>query len=303
MPSLRSRLLIAIVKHRHWFHHEWKQSKVDMHTSIPQLRERVEKIARVFGRLPSGVTVSPVSMNGLSGEWIRPRNVSSRSAILYFHGGGYVMGSCRAYRSIVAKFSARCRIPALSFDYRLAPEYPFPAALDDAIVAYHWLRSQEPAPARVIFVGDSGGGGLCLAALLAIRDRGLPLPDAAVALSPWTDLRCTGESHQRKDPVAPEGCFPVFAKHYAGTHDPGDPLISPLYGELAGLPPLLITVGECEQLLDDSVRFAAKARNCGVDVNLIVGRGMVHTYPFLAPFSPEAQEAMDDICAFIARHG
>jgi epsilon-lactone hydrolase len=302
MPSLRSALVIFMVKHRHWFHRQWKRMDVDRTTSIPELRRRVEHVARVFGRLPAGVDVSPVSMDGLYGEWVRVHGSAAGSVILYFHGGGYVMGSCRAYRSVVANVAAGSGVDALTFDYRLAPEHPFPAALDDSIAAYQWLLSQQTSPSRIVFAGDSAGGGLCLAALLAIRDRNLPLPRAAVVLSPWTDLTCSGESHMKEDPLAYKGCFPVFSAYYAGTHDPAEPMISPLFGDLTGLPPLLMYVGEREHLLDDSVRFAEKARAFGVAAVLNVGRGMVHCYPLLSPLFPEAKEAMDEICKFISTH-
>jgi acetyl esterase/lipase len=270
-----------------------------MTTPMAGFRQRLESISHAFGMLPPGVDVTPIMMNGLYGEWVRPRGAAPETAILFFHGGGYVMGSCRAYRPLVAKLAAGSRIHALTFEYRLAPEHPFPAALDDALTAYAWLLSQGTAPSSIVFAGDSGGGGLCLAALLAIRDRGLPLPQAAVVTSPWTDLTCSGDSYKRTDPLAYAGCYPVFASHYAGTHDPRDPYVSPLFGDPAGLPPLLMYVGEHEALLDDSVRFAEKARASGVDVALNIGRGMVHCYPFLSPFFPEAKDAMDDICSYI----
>lgn len=302
MNSLASRFFIFLLKHRHWFRLRLSREIIDWNTSIPALRERVEKSIGMFGKLPAGIEVSPVTIDGLSAEWIRPSRMPDDRAILYFHGGGYVMGSCRAYRAIVAKFVAGSGIGALVFDYRLAPEHPFPAALDDALAAYNWLLSQGLPPARIAFVGDSAGGGLCLATLLAIRDRGIALPAAAVALSPWTDLKCTGASYNRKDPLAPAGSWMVFGKSYAGKNDPALPLISPLYGDLTGLPPLLIYAGEDESMLDDATRFAEKARNAGVHTRLQVGEGMVHCYPILSPLFPEASEAMEDICAFLRIH-
>jgi epsilon-lactone hydrolase len=297
--SLRSQFFIFLLKHRHWLRLRLKRETIDWNTSIPALRQRVEKSAGIFGKLPAGIEVSPVTITDLPAEWIRPVQTHADRAILYFHGGGYVMGSCRAYRAIVAKFVAGSRIGALVFDYRLAPEHPFPAALDDSVVAYTWLLSQGFSPARIAFVGDSAGGGLCLATLLAVRDKGLALPAAAVALSPWTDLKCSGDSYRRKDPLAPAGSWPVFGKYYVGENDPTQPLISPLYGDLAGLPPLLIYAGEDESMLDDSTQFAEKARNAGVNVRLQVGKGMVHCYPAFSPLFPEAREAMEDICGFL----
>ena len=196
--------------------------------------------------------------------------------ILYFHGGGYVSGTCNSHRAITAKFVKGSRIGALLFEYRLAPEHPYPAALEDSLQAYHWLIKQNVAPDQIAFVGDSAGGGLCLAALLALRDQGAPLPAAAVAYSPVTDLTCSGESYRTKAKacLSPAGMAAALAKHYAGSTDCTLPYISPLYGELQELPPLLIYAGEDETLRDDSVYFAAKAKAAGVDVTLRIGEGM-----------------------------
>lgn len=213
-------------------------------------------------------------------------------------------GSCKAHRSIVAKFVQGSKVGALLFEYRLAPENPFPAALDDSVTVYRWLLAQGISPSNIVFVGDSAGGGLCLANLLALRDQGVTLPAAAVAYSPVTDFTCSGESYRTKAKVclAPEGTGPAFAKHYAGENDPGLPYISPLYGDLHGLPPMLIYVGEDETLLDDSTRFAAKAKDAGVDITLKVGEGMFHCYPACSPLFPEARQGMKEICAFIIKH-
>ncbi|MBI4747997.1 MAG: alpha/beta hydrolase [Acidobacteria bacterium] len=299
MNSLQSQLVLFLLKHRHWFRLKLKREPVDWNTSIPALRERAEKSTGIFGKLPPGIAALPVTINGLSAEWVRPVGTSDDRAILYFHGGGYVMGSCRTHRAVVGKFVAGSQIGALIFDYRLAPEHPFPAALDDSIAAYTWLLAQGFSPARIVFAGDSAGGGLCLATLLALRDTGIELPAAAVVLSPWTDLKCTGNSYQRPDPLAPEGSWSVFSSYYVGQNDPAHPLISPLYGDLAGLPPLLLYVGEEESMLDDATQFAEKARTAGVTVRIHIGKGMVHCYPALSPLFPEASEAMDDICRFL----
>ena len=299
MNSLRSQFFIFLLKHRHWFRLKLKRETVDWDTSIPELRQRLEKSAGKFAKLPPGIEVSPVTIESISAEWVRHSQARDDRALLYFHGGGYVMSSSRVHRRFVAKFVAGSGISALVFDYRLAPEHPFPAALDDSVAVYTWLLSQGFSPSRIAFVGDSAGGGLCLATLLALRDRGIHLPAAAVVFSPWTDLKCTGNSYRRKDPLAPEGSWTVYSKYYAGDNDPAHPLISPLYGDLAGLPPLLIYVGGDESMLDDSTQFAEKARNAGVNVKLQIGKGMVHCYPAFSPLFPEARKAMDDICAFL----
>jgi monoterpene epsilon-lactone hydrolase len=298
MNSLRSQFFIFLLKHRHWFRRKLRREIVDGNTSISELRQRLESLAERFGKIPSGVEASSVIIGGLSAEWIQPTQVRDDRAILYFHGGGYVMGSSRSHRAIVAKFVAGSGIAALVFDYRLAPEHPYPAALDDSLAAYTWMLSQGFSPSNIGFVGDSAGGGLCLATLLSAREKKL-LPAAAVALSPWTDLKCTGNSYQRKDPLVPEGSLSVFGKYYVGENDPALPSISPLYGDLAGLPPLLIYAGENESMLDDSIQFAKKARTSGVKVKLQVGKGMVHCYPALSPLFPEAKEALKDICIFL----
>lgn len=172
------------------------------------------------------------------------------------------------------------------------------------MAAYRWLLDQGITPSNIVFVGDSAGGGLCLATLLAIRDQGIPLPAGGVAYSPVTDFKCTGESYRTKAKVclSPEGMAIALAKHYAGDADPGLPYISPLYGELHGLPPILIFAGEDETLRDDAIRFAEKAKKAGVDITLRIGEGMFHCYPAMAPLFPEATQAMIEICTFINTH-
>ena len=172
------------------------------------------------------------------------------------------------------------------------------------MAAYRWLLDQGTAAENIVMVGESAGGGLCLATLLALRDQGIPLPSAAVAISPWTDLKCTGESYRTKAGVclSPPGSWMVFSACYAGDHDLGNPCVSPLYGDLDGLPPILIYAGEDEVLRDDSVRFTEKASQAGVEIQMKVGGGMVHCYPLLPDFIPESRQALDEICGFIKTH-
>jgi epsilon-lactone hydrolase len=306
MSSLRSRLFVLALKYRHLLSFRRKRGDtIDWSTSIPQLRHDIEKGAAFFGKLPAGFELKPVEIDGLHAEWIVPAGSSREGVILYFHGGGYVTGSCLAHRPIVSKFVKESGICALVFDYRLAPEHPFPAALDDALAAYNHLLTQGTPSASIVFVGDSAGGGLSLAALLALRERKMPLPAAVVALSPWTDVRNTGESwvsNAKADTLSWKGSETVFARYYAGDNDPGNPLISPLYGDLSGLPPILIFAGGDEMLLSDSTRFAGIAKDAGVAVTLRIGKGMFHCYPACAPLFPEAKEAMKEICEFVKAH-
>ena len=303
MPSLRSCLLLFIMKNRHLLRFHRKREIIDWNTnaSILRFREECEKGARKFGRIPAGIEVSPVTINGISAEWILPSNTTKDKVILFFHGGGYVSGSCSDHRMHVAKCVKGSNVGALLFEYRLAPEHRFPAALNDSVTAYRWLLAKGVSSSNIVFAGDSAGGGLCLAMLLALRDQGLPLPAAAVAISPWTDLKCTGQSYRSNAGkcLSPQGTWTAFSKHYVGDCDPGLPWISPLYGDLHGLPSILIYAGGDEILRDDSVQFAQKAKDAGVDVTLNVGAGMFHCFPVCAPLFPEATKAMNEICAFI----
>ncbi len=303
MQSLQSRLLIFAIENSHLLPFMPKRTtRVDWNTSIPDLRQEVDLSSSRMGKLPAGIEVSGVQIGTLSAEWVIPSQTPRDKAILYFHGGGYVTGSSRAHRSIVAKFVVGSGVGALVMDYRLAPEHTYPAALDDALAAYGWLLEQGISPSRIVFVGDSAGAGLCLAALLAVRDQGIPLPAAAVALSPWTDLKNTDESkmtNYKRDKICWRGSQEVFSKYYAGDHDPALPYISPLFGDLAGLPPMRLYVGGHELMLDEVVQYAEKAKAAGVDVKLTIGEGLFHCYPAVAPLFPEATQAMDEICAFI----
>jgi acetyl esterase/lipase len=310
MSSLQSRLLFFVLRNRHLLKFCLKREVWDMNTSIPSFREECEQGARKAGKLPEGIEVLSVSIpglpDGLKAEWILPFQVATEpvkdeKVLFYTHGGGYVSGSCSDHRGFVAKVLKGSGVRALLFEYRLAPEYPFPAALEDPLTAYRWVLAQGVSPANIIIMGESAGGGLCLATLLALRDQAIPLHAAAVALSPWADLKLTGESIQTRAKVSidPPGMSTVCSKYYAGEQEPGLPYISPLYGDLYGLPSLLIYVGNDEMGRDDSTRFAEKAKAAGVTVTLRVGEGMLHCYPLFAPLFPEATQAMVEICAFI----
>lgn len=304
MPSLQSRLFVFALKYRHLLRFQRRTNTIGWSTSIPNLRREIEKGAGFFGKLPAHFKVKPITTNEFSAEWMLPSKEAQDKVILYFHGGGYTTGSSKAHRAIVAKFVKGTGMDALVLDYRLAPEHPFPAALDDSVAAYRWLLTQDVKPSNIVFIGDSAGGGLCLATLLALKDQGMPLPAAAVALSPWTDLKNTGESlktNAKVDTLTWADSWTVFSRYYAGEQDPGLPYISPLYGDLQGLPPLFIVVGGDELLRDDSIRFAKKASKAGVNTTLKIGEGLFHCYPVCAPLFPEATEAMNEIYHFIKK--
>jgi acetyl esterase/lipase len=212
------------------------------------------------------------------------------------------MGSPRTHRALVADLARRGGIRALSVDYRLAPEHPFPAALDDAVAAYRWLLARPTEPARIIVGGDSAGGNLALALLLRLRDAGMPLPAGAVLLSPVTDLELTGASHSTRrsvDPFFASADLQPFIEAYVGTHDPREPYLSPIRADLRGLPPLIVHVGDHEVLLDDASRLGEQAQAAGVDVRTVVWPGMTHVFQMQTLLLPEARRANAEIGAFI----
>ena len=307
MISLRGMIIKFLLQHRHWLQLQYRKKREDWYRieTILHFREQVESAAGTyFGKLPPDIAVLPAGLPDFNAEWIMPASGQKKNCILYFHGGGYISGTCKSHRAIVAKFVKNSQIRALLFEYRLAPESPYPAALEDAVKAYRWLLAQGMCPENIVFLGDSAGGGLCLATLLALRDQQVPLPVAAVAYSAVTDFCCSGESHRSKAAVclSPEGMTPALAKHYAGGRDCAHPYISPLYGNLAGLPPLLLYAGEDEILRDDTVLFAGKAQAAGTTVSLRVGSGLFHCYPAMAPLFPEATQSMEEICDFMRGH-
>jgi acetyl esterase/lipase len=252
--------------------------------------------------LPEGTVVEAVDAGGVPAEWVSDGSSSGDGVVLYLHGGGYCIGSMATHRAMAARFAAAGRARVLNVDYRLAPEHPHPAAVDDAVAAYRWLLGTGVAPEQVVIGGDSAGGGLVLAALVALRDGGDPLPAGGFCLSPWVDLECAGETFDTKadvDPMCSREGLGEMAAAYAGGHDLRSPLVSPLHADLTGLPPLLIHVGTAETLLDDSVRLAERARAAGVEVHLEAWDDLVHVFQAFAPMVPEAVEAIDGIGTFV----
>ena len=268
---------------------------------LPAMRLAAELLS--FGQLmPWNVLLEDADVAGMPGEWIRPVGAAPGRVLLYLHGGGYVLGSLNTHRSLVGRLAQRCGVTALAINYRKAPEYPFPAALDDAQLAYHWLLNQGYAPSDIIVAGDSAGGGLALALLLALRDTGQRLPAAAIGLSPWTDLalpvgtlrRVCEEESQVLEALEIRSWGPLYAAGTPLTH----PWVSPVQAALHGLPPLLIQISNAEVLGDDVQRFAAKARAAGTPVTLQIFDGLVHWWHLFWRFLPEARTALDQVASF-----
>lgn len=245
-----------------------------------------------------------VSVAGVGGEWIASGNAPHDKAILYFHGGGFRLGSVSSHRELIARIAGASGCRVLAINYRLAPEYRFPAPLEDALAAYGWMLDQGLRPENIAFAGDSAGGNLVLTTMLGLRERGLPLPAAGVLMSPWTDLTATGETYVSRadaDPIHQRPMIAALAKNYLGEGgDPRDPLASPLYADLTGLPPLLIQVGDRETVRADSTMFADKARAAGVDVELQVWDGMIHVFQMFVEL-PETRRAIASIAEFLKR--
>lgn len=256
--------------------------------------------------MPAGVAVEAADLGGLRAEWHIPAGLAGeRRTILYFHGGGYVMGSPVSHRHITGRLALAAQARILSVDYALAPEHPFPAAVKDGVKAYRWLLDQGQAPHLIAIAGDSAGGGLTMATLLAARDEGLPMPAAASLISPWSDLTCgtgTYVSRAEADPmITPDGIRELAAIYLAGA-DPRDPLASPNFADLKGLPPMLIQVGDDEVLLDDSLHLAARAREAGIEVRLDVAPGMIHVWHAFYQMLPEGEAAIVSIGDYLAAH-
>jgi monoterpene epsilon-lactone hydrolase len=263
--------------------------------TIEELRADMEEVGRKFTP-PAGVSFIAADAGGTPGEWATPSEINSETVIFYLHGGGYGVGSIASHRHLVAQLAQASTARGYSIDYRLAPEHPFPAAVDDAVAAARWLFRQGVRPEKLVFAGDSAGGGLAIAACLALRDAGDPLPAALVCMSPLTDLAKEGESMRTKvdlDPMVQPESSEAYALRYVGKHrDRKAPLASPLYADLRGLPPMQILVGTWETLLDDSTRIAERARGAGVEVDLQVWDEMIHIWPYFADIIPEGKEAI-----------
>jgi epsilon-lactone hydrolase len=248
--------------------------------------------------MPDDIAHEMVTIAGRAAAWIAS-DARDDAALLYLHGGAYVMGGLSTHGPFAARLSADAGIAALALDYRLAPEHPFPGALDDALAAFDWLVDRGIDAGRIVVAGDSAGGGLTLATLAALRDRGVT-PAAGVALSPWADLTCTNGSHQslaEADPMVEPGPLLTYAEAYANGHPLDDPRLSPSLGDLANLPPVLIQVGGLEVLLDDSLQLAAGIEAAGGSVTLQRWDEAIHVFQMLG--TPESDEAISAIAEFI----
>jgi acetyl esterase/lipase len=267
-------------------------------TPVEELRRRYASLAAEFGPPPADVLVERAHLGQVKGEWVRVSETVPQRLLLYFHGGGFIAGSPQSHRSLIAKL---CRVggaAALSLDYRLGPEFPFPACLRDAVDAYRFLISKAYPPESVVLAGDGAGGGLAVATMMAIRNGGLPMPAGLVALSPWADLTLSGWSimeNAESDPTLSWDLLFVSARHYLNGANPADPYASPIYGSMRDFPPIMIHAGSSEILRDDASRLGELAAASNVPVSVEVYDGMGHLF--------QAQAASQDAKVSLHRLG
>lgn len=292
MPSTAFNSLVAMMRAR----------PVNRDATIAELRDRFERMTPLLGAPPSGVKITQEILAGRNAERYTPVSAPGDAVVLFFHGGGYCIGSLTTHRSFVARLAEASRVTWMAFDYRLAPEHRFPGAVDDAVAAYRALRKEGCAANRIVIAGDSAGGGLTLAAIAALRDSGDALPAAGVCLSAWTDLAMTGASIDAKaldDPMLAPWELHGFARHYLNGSDARNSLASPLYADFRGFPPLLTHVGDAEILRDDSARLAQRARDAGVEVTYLLAPEMVHVWHFFAALIPEGEAALQQVGQYV----
>ena len=273
-------------------------------TPFMERRAQVQAFADAFV-LPAGLAVVQDHLGGVPVEWVIPDGAARAPVLFHLHGGGYVLGNPAGSRPFTTAFALKSGARVVSVDYRLAPEHPFPAAVDDALTAYRALIAQGYAATRIAIGGESAGGGLTVATLLALRAAKLPLPSAAFAVSPWVDMTCNAPSFDTQaalDPMLTRRALKEMADAYLAGASEHNPLASPLFGDLSELPPLLIHVGSDEVLLDDAIALHAHAAACGADSTIEVWDGMIHVWHMFASLLPDGERAIDAIVDFVRAH-
>jgi len=270
--------------------------------SLEDFRTGYDQAGEAFG-VPEGVTVEKTQMAGVPGEWLKPDGAGGKGALLYLHGGGYALGSSRSHRHMCAAIAQALGSPVLLIDYRRAPEHPFPAAVDDAVAVYRALLDAGYEASGLAIAGDSAGGGLTVATLVAARDAGLAMPAAAVCISPWANLENIGASYSEKadiDPMVRYDDIERWTGAYLGEMDRKAPLASPVHADLKGLPPVLVQVGEAEVLLSDSELLTQRLKAAGVPVTLKVWPDMIHVWHWFGPVLSEGREATGEMADFVS---
>lgn len=293
MSSFRAKAMRAVTG-------AWFRSVSAENADVQRMRTVWHALANTLWTA-SGVDVRRTEFAGMRAEWLTPLAPARGKAMLYLHGGAYVFGNCTTHRQLVSYLARACGIRALVIEYRLAPENPFPAAIEDCLLAYRALRNEGYAPGDIVLAGDSAGGGLVMALLLSLRDAGEEMPAGAVMLSPWLDLTASGESmatRANRDPWFKPPDMPIIASYYCNEAEFRNPLVSPVYADVAGLPPIYIQVGDDEILLSDSTRIAEKIEAAGGEVTLEVWPEMFHVFQVFVHQMPESREAIAKLVPF-----
>lgn len=297
MPSIRSSAFRLFTKY-------YLRPKFSVNKSVEEHRKVLESVSKLT-LLPFGTKTELLSIDGIKAEWVSVGNVTEDKVILYLHGGAYTFGSPNTHRDIAARMSKYSGFKVLVIDYRLAPEYPYPAAIDDSTNAFQWLIKNGVPPSSIAVAGDSAGGGLAIVTMLSLRDNGYPLPGSAVCFSPWTDLEGTGESNTANieiDPLIKPEWGDYMAAFYACDNDLKNPYISPIYADLKGLPPMLIQAGSDEVLLSDSKRLNEIALEAEVEIKLDIWEKMWHVWQFFGGMMPEGAKALKEAGDFVRKH-
>ena len=289
------------MKNRSILRFKFKKEVIDENFSVKEFRARIDKISEKMNKIPDDVKIKKFDIDEIYSEWIIPSNALDKKVLMYIHGGGFISGNCNSHRMHVAKFAKNSGVSCLLFDYRLAPENKFPSAVEDCLKLYDWLLNNGYKSSDIVIGGESAGGTLTLSTLLAIKDSKRPFPKAAFSISPVTDLRCESPSfkYNAKKDINPMNSSTIWTKFYFGDTDVKNPILSPLFGNLNGLPPLLICVGTHEVHYDDAMNFGEKAKKAGVDVKMSIWKNMIHAFPIMSPLFPEAKKAMNEICKFV----
>lgn len=270
--------------------------------SLKDRRRRYELFRQRFLKTPPSLICEKFDIEGVPAEWMSFPESRSDRTVLYLHGGAFVMCSIESHRHLIAQIARACEARVLAIDYRLAPEFPYPAALQDAMTAYKYLIKKTGAPQQIALIGDSAGGGLAVSLLIAMRDGNQPMPAAVVCLCPWVDLTAGGESivtKAREEFIIPVKDMHLAIEAYLNGADPKTPTISPIFADLRGLPPMLIQAGTSEVLLDDARRLAKRAQECDVAVTLEIWEQMIHVWHFFSSVMPEARQAIARVGQFV----
>ncbi len=294
MPSWQSALLARVARLA-------RPRTAVLQTDIGELRRQYDYLTSRYGTMPPEVTYEAAQIGPIKGEWVRLAEPTSRRLILYFHGGGYVAGSPESHRPLIGRLCLAAQATAFVPAYRLAPEFPFPAGLRDAIDAYRHLLKRGIPPQAIALAGDAAGGGLAFALLLAIRNAGLPMPAACAAMSPWADLSLSGWSmlqNARHDAALSWELLFVSARHYLRKNNPTDPYASPVFAQFRDYPPLMVHAGSREILRDDASRIGERAAEAGVAVSVEIYDGMQHVFQ-ASPYVPEARVSLGRLGQFI----